>query len=106
LTQIDSAGSVPCMDSNHIKTEIRQGKDKRHMVYFCTKDGNHFLTEVTIIDVAVDLCRGTWPVGGAKVVLVGEEFRGTDMYGETVIAHRERPGTPVVFESAQGRGDK
>jgi hypothetical protein len=94
------------MDSNHIKTGIRQGIDKGHMVYFCTKDGNRFLTEVTIVDATVDLYQDPWPVGGVEVILVGDEFMGTDMYGATVTAHREHYGPLVVFENAQGRGDR
>jgi hypothetical protein len=94
------------MDSHHIKKEIRQGRDKRRMVYFCTKDGNRFLTEVTIVDAAVDLYQGPWLMGGVEVVLVGEEFMGTDMYGAKVMAYRESIGPPVVFENAKGIGDK
>jgi hypothetical protein len=94
------------MDSHYIKTKISQGRDDRHMVCFCTKNGNRFLTEVTIVDAAIDLHKDSWPMGGVEVVLVGEEFMGTDMYGAKVVAHREPQGPPVVFENAKGRGDE
>jgi hypothetical protein len=92
------------MNSKDIKKKSGMVGNRKHMVYFCTRDGNRFLTEVVSDDMD-ELYSDTWPDGGVSVVLIGEEFMGTDMYGVTVTAHREHHGPPVVFENAQGRGD-
>lgn len=93
------------MFSKDIKKKSGMVGSRKHMVYFCTREGNRFLTEVVSDDMD-ELHSDTWPDSGVNVVLIGEEFMGTDMYGATVTAHREHQAPPVVFENAQGRGDK